>query len=208
MASNLFLLHDRCFICTQYKLTYVLVSRGKQIFYPCICLNIIPIAQTKELLAELVMVEEEISQLERQISKVQEGLVNIQGDQEQDTQKVVESLHENRNVAKPASNIVITDSKLQSSKLLQEKIALETKPLFFINQAIKGDFLVNGLSKKGNVGRLNKYDQHKEYPRLLEVKEGASRRDVITEKASSAKLPIKHLTDKVSLILRGEDLLF
>ncbi|URD78088.1 hypothetical protein MUK42_05393 [Musa troglodytarum] len=151
--------------------------------------------RTKELLAEVVMVEEEIARLEREISKAQESLSNMQETQEKETPKFYERRHANRNVIEPPSNMSETNLDVPNCKLSQ-KIALETKPLFFINQAIKGDYLVNGFIKKGNVGSLNRSDNHNENQCMVEIKERASRKNGRTEKASSIKFPGKHPTNQ------------
>ncbi|KAJ8511237.1 hypothetical protein OPV22_001671 [Ensete ventricosum] len=150
--------------------------------------------RTKELLAEVVMVEEEIARLEHEISKAQESLSNMREAQEKETPKVYESTHANRNVTEPPSNMSDTNLDVPNDKLSQ-KIALGTEPLFFINQAIKGDYLVNGFGKKGNVGSLNRSDNHNENQSTVEIKERASRENGRTEKASSIKLPRKHPTN-------------
>ncbi|XP_065029007.1 uncharacterized protein LOC135652175 isoform X1 [Musa acuminata AAA Group] len=151
--------------------------------------------RTKELLAEVVMVEEEIVRLEHEISKAQESLSNMREAHEEETPKVYEYRHANRNVIEPPSNMSDTNLDVPNDKL-SRKIALETKPLFFINQAIKGDYLVNGFVKKGNVGSLNRSDNHNENQSTVEIKERASRKNGRTEKASSIKLPGKYPTNQ------------
>ncbi|WOL09864.1 hypothetical protein Cni_G18617 [Canna indica] len=157
--------------------------------------NFLP-RKTKELLAELVMVEEEIARLEREINKVQKGLSTVKGPQKKENPKLDEQKHENGNVVNPPTDIPITLSHLPNHKVLQEKIALETKPLFFINQAIKGDFLVNGFKNKGSAGSLTRSNQHKESQRKVEIEHRAPRKGGTTEKAASPRFPTKHLTDK------------
>ncbi|CAL9133840.1 unnamed protein product [Musa acuminata var. zebrina] len=151
--------------------------------------------RTKELLAEVVMVEEEIVRLEHEISKAQESLSNMREAHEEETPKVYEYRHANRNVIEPPSNMSDTNLDVPNDKL-SRKIALETKPLFFINQAIKGDYLVNGFVKKGNGGSLNRSDNHIENQSTVEIKERASRKNGRTEKASSIKLPGKYPTNQ------------
>ncbi|RWW87255.1 hypothetical protein BHE74_00003933, partial [Ensete ventricosum] len=158
--------------------------------------------QTKELLAELVVVEEEVARLESEISKVQEGLPNMQGAEEQKTSKVFNFKDTNINViVEPSSDKSIASSHVPGQEILQQKIALETKPLFFINQAIKGDYLVNGFSNIRSAGSLIRSFHYKGSQRAVEIKERTSRKGRMPQKASSPKLPTKHLSNKVSQTL-------
>ncbi|XP_042375835.1 uncharacterized protein LOC121969679 isoform X3 [Zingiber officinale] len=157
--------------------------------------NFLP-KKTKELLAELVMVEEEIARLEREISKVREGLQNVQGAQEQNFPKFHEHKHANGDVAKPPIKMLNAMPSLPNGKVLQDNIELETKSMFYINQAIKGDVLINGLSKKVGAGRITRSDQHNECQRMMEVKGRTPKNGGITEKVTMPKLPMKHLTIK------------
>lgn len=140
------------------------------------------------------MVEEEIARLEREISKVQEGLQNVQGAEEHPK-------FANGDVAKPPVKMLNAMPSLPNGKVLQDKIELETKSMFYINQAIKGDLLINGLSKKVGAGRLTRSDQHNESQRMMQVKDRTSKKGGITEKVTLPKLSIKHLTIKVSPVL-------
>ncbi|THU54982.1 hypothetical protein C4D60_Mb11t01780 [Musa balbisiana] len=153
--------------------------------------------KTKELLAELVVVEEEIARLESEISKVQVGLPNMQGAEEQKTSKVFNFKDTNVNViVEPSSDKSVASSHVPGQEILQQKIALETKPLFFINQAIKGDYLVNGFSNIRSAGSLTRSFHYKGSQRAVEIKERASRKGRMPQKASLPKLPIKHLSNK------------
>ncbi|WOL00048.1 hypothetical protein Cni_G08761 [Canna indica] len=139
--------------------------------------------RTKELLAELVMVEEEIAQLESEISEVQEGLWNLLGAQQREIPKVSEHNHQNVNALELLSNKLVTSSHEPSDNFLQ-KMAVETKSLFYINQAIRGDYFDNGFSStEASFGSLNRSDYHNDIHGAAKTKKKASRRSARTEKA-------------------------
>lgn len=81
----------------------------------------------KELLAELAMVENEITRLESQISHLQSQ-----------TKKEKEISH------LPTHGLPSLPKK--NSKELKEKVSFETKALHFISKAIKGDYNLNDFS--------------------------------------------------------------
>lgn len=98
----------------------------------------------KELLAELAMVEGEITRLETQISQLQLGLK-----QEQEITKETKSKQ-----WKPAGSLMsnlqgISSNTFNQSPMKQfgqEKVAFDTKALHFISKAIKGDYTLSDFS--------------------------------------------------------------
>lgn len=86
----------------------------------------------KELLAELAMVENEITRLENQISHLQS---QTKKEKEREISHGLPSLPSN-----PKKN----------SKELKEKVSFETKALHFISKAIKGDYNLNDFSTTDN----------------------------------------------------------
>ncbi|KAH7561006.1 hypothetical protein JRO89_XS10G0157800 [Xanthoceras sorbifolium] len=108
--------------------------------------NLPLIVQVKELLAELAMVEGEITRLEGQISQLQLGLKN-----EQEVTKETKSKQwqvgnlSNLNQGHPTSTM-ITNPNLIVNRAGNEKMAFETKALHFISKAIKGDYNLSATS--------------------------------------------------------------
>ncbi|KAK8965801.1 hypothetical protein KSP40_PGU002095 [Platanthera guangdongensis] len=104
--------------------------------------------KAKKLLAELIMLEEEIARLEGEISKVQQNIA-----EESHSQKLKRIDTYKRKIAS-----VVTSSNKPSTSPTQisrnyefeEKMTFETKPMFFINQAIKGAYTNHGFASNGN----------------------------------------------------------
>lgn len=89
----------------------------------------------KELLAELAMVENEITRLESQISHLQ-SQTKKEKEKEKENEKEISHLPTHGLPSLPKKN----------SKELKEKVSFETKALHFISKAIKGDYNLNDFS--------------------------------------------------------------
>lgn len=104
--------------------------------------------QTKELLAELAMVEGEISRLEDQIRKLKLGLK--QEEQATKESKAGQYQHD--------ENLGLINKGVH-----HERKGYETKALHFISKAIKGDFeLYNELSLNQKMENLRGFSDQKE----------------------------------------------
>lgn len=151
--------------------------------------------QAKELLAELVMVEEEIARLEGEIGKIQQ---NISDEQELRTKYRRKNDDDDKfdmsaRIMSQASD-QHSASFNQSSRItsFHEKVTLETKPMFFINQAINGGYIMHGFNNK-----VKKEIAEKKENQRFRLKKS----EIVVENQSSPKLllPRQHIT-KVSKI--------
>ncbi|XP_062213894.1 uncharacterized protein LOC133914945 isoform X2 [Phragmites australis] len=102
--------------------------------------------KAKELLAELVLVEEEIARLESQIHKMKGGLSAMQQERAASYRLQPQSQASNGNGTSAATN---KGSPRQSSDDAQPQpraVAPEIKSMFFISQAMDGEYLKRHLS--------------------------------------------------------------
>ena len=103
------------------------------------------IAQMKELLAELAMVENEITRLESQISQ-------LQAEVKLEKEATAESKSKQLRQPPPSQNMnpdldhFPSHPEEGNKELLKEKVSFETKALHFISKAIKGDYNLNDFS--------------------------------------------------------------
>lgn len=144
------------------------------------------------------MVEEEIARLEDEISRIQQGLNNKQEARIKETSISNHYKKVNDSTVSPLDHPSTTPSR--ATKVMQQKVAMETKPMFFINQAIKGDFLIHGFTNDGDIRSIVKTIGRKENQRVVELKERVSMKSGMIEKASMPKLPPRHPTSRVSLV--------
>ncbi|XP_068640913.1 uncharacterized protein [Aristolochia californica] len=112
----------------------------------------------KELLAELVLVESEIARLEGEISNLQKGVESAQVVSEAPSSKQYQMSRLNKVSSSEQSTIPPRHPtpRPQSGHLRQ---AFEARAMYFINQAIKGDYTMNGFTK--NNKNANSTDQRK-----------------------------------------------
>lgn len=114
--------------------------------------------QMKELLAELAMVEGEITRLENQISQLQLGLK-----QEQEANK--ESKYRQWQHGTPYNPVSCSSQFTFPSPMnnaVHERMAFETKALHFISKAIKGDYNLSDFSRDEKKGNLRGSGDQKE----------------------------------------------
>ncbi|XP_024925144.3 uncharacterized protein LOC107406223 isoform X2 [Ziziphus jujuba] len=119
--------------------------------------NFLP-PKVKELLAELAMVEGEITRLENQISQLQLGLK-----QEQEANK--ESKYRQWPHGTPYNPVSRSSHFTFPSPMnnaVHERMAFETKALHFISKAIKGDYNLSDFSLDEKKGILQRSDDQKE----------------------------------------------
>ncbi|XP_008800047.2 uncharacterized protein LOC103714542 isoform X2 [Phoenix dactylifera] len=154
--------------------------------------------KAKELLAELVMVEEEIARLEDEISRIQQGLNNEQEARIKETSISNHCKQINDSTVSPLDHPPTAPSQAPGTKVMQEKVAMETKPMFFINQAIKGNYLIHGFTNDGDIRSIVKTIGRRENQRVVELKERVSMKSGMIEKASMPKLPPRPPTTRPS----------
>lgn len=147
----------------------------------------------KELLAELATVEEEIARLEREISNLQ-----LSNGNEASKPKQWEQVNEN-NLEPPSRSA----SPLTGQNWVHQTQPSEARALFFINQAIKGSYTLNGFTRneklvENSVGNLDE----KERQRVVGFSEKISKKSgvVIERPFPIPKLPPRHPRSKVSFI--------
>ncbi|KAK9168730.1 hypothetical protein Syun_000870 [Stephania yunnanensis] len=121
----------------------------------------------KELIAELVVVEDEIVHLEEEIRRLKSSL-----SQEQDMSKDSMSKKCRDEIVRDSNFEFIVPSNLTPmSKGLHERITFDIKSLYFISKAIKGDYTQNGfnsIEKKENSKRTSTYKKKNSSPDVQE----------------------------------------
>ncbi|XP_073008359.1 uncharacterized protein [Typha latifolia] len=152
--------------------------------------------KAKELLAEVVMVEEEICRLEDEISRTQQGLTDMRKARVQETMKLEQFEQATLTVPNYLGSPAMVPHS--NTKAMQGKLALDTKQMFFINQAMKGDYLIHHFSNERKKRNSVKSPDKKENLRAVENEEIISRRSGIIAKISSPKRPARHLVNKQS----------
>ncbi|KAF5727461.1 hypothetical protein HS088_TW22G01154 [Tripterygium wilfordii] len=114
--------------------------------------------KAKELLAELAMVEGEIARLESQISQLRLGLKHEQEATKQTKSRVQwQPATPSNNIHGISSSNTMTNSNPINNAAGHEKLAFETRALYFISKAINGDFSSNQdftLAEKRRNSRL------------------------------------------------------
>ncbi|XP_019448789.1 PREDICTED: uncharacterized protein LOC109351686 isoform X2 [Lupinus angustifolius] len=121
--------------------------------------NFLP-PKMRELLSELVVVEDEIARLESQINQLQAGLKH-----EQKVNKESKSKAWNQGDLSYSNNHLSTATIPSPSPIhrnAHEKMAFETKALHFISKAIKGDYNLNEFSMNNKTGFLTNSAEQKE----------------------------------------------
>ncbi|KAE9593185.1 hypothetical protein Lal_00028991 [Lupinus albus] len=123
--------------------------------------NFLP-PKMRDLLSELVVVEDEISQLERQIRQLQV----ISSKNEEKVTKESKSKSWNPGNLSNSNNHLSTATIPNPSPIhrssVHERMAFETKSLHFISKAIKGDYNLNGFSLNDKTDFLKNSAEHKE----------------------------------------------
>ncbi|KAK8952521.1 hypothetical protein KSP39_PZI004831 [Platanthera zijinensis] len=140
--------------------------------------------KAKKLLAELIMLEEEIARLEGEISKVQQ---NITEESRSQNLKQIDT-YKRKIASLVASSNQPSTSPTQISRNyeFEEKMTFETKPMFFINQAIKGAYTNHGFASNGN--SVETVSSHEKTPR----------KSVTIERPPSPKRPPRHPSPRES----------
>ncbi|XP_058083723.1 uncharacterized protein LOC131231517 [Magnolia sinica] len=150
----------------------------------------------KELLAELAMVEEEITRLEREISNLQQILTHDQ--KFLNGSKSKQWPHESLSFLEPLDRSMTPHPRATiKPKWTHERLPSEARALFFINQAIKGDYISSRFARdnekiENSIGAVD----HKEGQRDVRSREKLSRKSGIIEKPSMQKIPPRHSTGK------------
>lgn len=155
--------------------------------------------QTKELLAELVMVEEEISRLESEIDKIKKSSNEFREVQGNKPLELVIPRDQLR-ISLTSLDQPLLPPPSHATVILEEKVTtLETKPMFFINQAIKGDYSIHGFSVKGKNENITDSTNKKENKKTSRLHEINSKKSGAIEKQQSSPKPPRHSSPWVSL---------
>ncbi|XP_077223737.1 uncharacterized protein LOC143857211 isoform X2 [Tasmannia lanceolata] len=157
--------------------------------------NFLP-PKMKELLAELAMVEGEIARLEREISHLQSSLNHEQKGLTEASKLKQWQVGSLSNIASPDHS-----SAPPQPKGKHERRPSEAKAMFFINQAIKGNYSTNDFTRNENIRNSISIVDQKE-----SQKEAGLRKSGKIEKHSTYKLPPKHPKSKP--VERDSDLAF
>lgn len=152
--------------------------------------------QTKGLLAELAMVEDEIARLEGQISRLQNSLKHeLEGSKDSHSKQwrhgsLSNLLHHSS---------VDTHEPSPINKGGNEMIAYETKALHFISKAIKGDYNLNNFSLAEKLGN-SRFDDQKEnhFQDAAKFQDKVPRKSGFLKPASPLRDP-RHPSPKVNL---------
>ncbi|KAF8403091.1 hypothetical protein HHK36_011185 [Tetracentron sinense] len=118
--------------------------------------NFLP-PKMKELLAELAMVEDEIARLEGEISHLQIGLRR-----EQEINEESKSKQWQHGISNPPDHSSTPSDPASTNKGVHERLAFETKALYFINKAIKGDYRLSQFSNNEKMGNSRGTTDQKE----------------------------------------------
>lgn len=144
--------------------------------------------QMKELLAELAMVEGEITRLESQISQLQVGLKHEQEAKRESKSRQWQSQGTPYNPVSRSSVHFTLPSPMNN--VVHERMTFETKALHFISKAIKGDYTLSDFSldeKKGNLRGLG--DQKENYFNEEKFQDKAPKKSGILKSASPLRDP-------------------
>lgn len=156
----------------------------------------------KELLAELAMVENEITRLESQISQLQDEMKLEKKATAETKSKQLKQQPSSQN--DPLGFPSLPPHPKESNKELKEKVPFETKALHFISKAIKGDYNLSdfSVSEKTLNSRIlydqkeNQFQEEAEAYRNKGVKKSG-----MLKPASPFREP-RHPTPRVTLLTR------
>lgn len=144
--------------------------------------------QMKELLAELAMVEGEITRLESQISQLQVGLKHEQKATRESKSRQWQSQGTPYNPVSRSSVHFTFPSPMNN--VVHERMTFETKALHFISKAIKGDYTLSDFSldeKKGNLRGSG--DQKENYFNEEKLQDKVPKKSGILKSASPLRDP-------------------
>lgn len=152
--------------------------------------------QTKELLAELAMVESEIARLENQISQLQLGLKQEQEFTKEAKSRQWQPAMLNNHQGRPPP--YASQPSPLSKGTGNEKVGFETKTLHFINKAIKGDYKLNDFNANDKLrsSRLIADQKENRFHEELKLQEKNPRRSGMVKSPSPLRDP-RHPSPKV-----------
>ncbi|XP_020681440.1 uncharacterized protein LOC110098845 isoform X2 [Dendrobium catenatum] len=158
--------------------------------------NFLP-KEAKELLAELIVLEEEIARLEGEISKIQHSISSTEESRVQDSKRYNQYMHESTGLIASSNHPSTSPTQIPKSNLFEEKAAFERKPMFmfFINQAIKGACFNDGFASNG--GSLE-IASKMEGQKMANNRERIPRKSEIIEQQHSQKKPPRHPSPRKS----------
>lgn len=157
----------------------------------------------KELLAELATVEEEIARLEREINNLQHSNGDEINSSEASKTKQWHEVNENnlapRSQSPLRAPLMPPPSPSPRPNWVHQPHPSEARALFFINQAIKGNYTLSGFTRNEKLeNSVGSFDE-KERQREVGFSEKISKKSGIIDRAQSVpKLPPRHPRSKVS----------
>ncbi|KAH0452702.1 hypothetical protein IEQ34_020001 [Dendrobium chrysotoxum] len=156
--------------------------------------NFLP-KKAKELLAELIVLEEEIARLEGEISKIQHSISSTEESRVQDSKRFNQYMHESTSLIASSNHPSTSPTQIPRSNVFEEKVAFERKPMFFINQAIKGACFNHGFASNGDSLEIaSKMKRQK----MANNRERIPRKSEIIEQQYSQKKPPRHPSPRMS----------
>ncbi|KAL0907603.1 hypothetical protein M5K25_022022 [Dendrobium thyrsiflorum] len=156
--------------------------------------NFLP-KKAKELLAELIVLEEEIARLEGEISKIQHSISSTEESRVQDSKRFNQYMHERTSLIASSNHPSTSPTQILRSNVFEEKVAFERKPMFFINQAIKGACFNHGFASNGDSLEIaSKMKRRK----MANNRERIPRKSEIIEQQHSQKKPPRHPSPRKS----------
>ncbi|XP_021896276.1 uncharacterized protein LOC110813441 isoform X2 [Carica papaya] len=157
--------------------------------------NFLP-PKTKELLAELAMVESEIARLENQISQLQLGLKQEQEFTKEAKSRQWQPAMLNNHQGRPPP--YASQPSPLSKGTGNEKVGFETKTLHFINKAIKGDYKLNDFNANDKLrsSRLIADQKENRFHEELKLQEKNPRRSGMVKSPSPLRDP-RHPSPKL-----------
>ncbi|XXG84843.1 hypothetical protein AAC387_Pa11g0064 [Persea americana] len=164
--------------------------------------NFLP-PKMKELLAELARVEEEIARLEREINNLQHSNGDEINSSEASKTKQWHEVNENnlapRSQSPLRAPLMPPPSPSPRPNWVHQPHPSEARALFFINQAIKGNYTLSGFTRNEKLeNSVGSFDE-KERQREVGFSEKISKKSGIIDRAQSVpKLPPRHPRSKTT----------
>lgn len=141
------------------------------------------------------MLEEEIARLEGEISRIQHNISSTEESLVQDSEKFNLYEHKNINLISSSNQPSTSPAQTQRINVFEEKVAFESKSMFFINQAIKGAYSNHGFVSNGDSLETS---VRKERQRMVNNQERIPWKSGVNEQHPSQKRPPRPPFPRVS----------
>ncbi|CAA6655512.1 unnamed protein product [Spirodela intermedia] len=143
---------------------------------------------TKELLAELDIVEGEIVRLEHQVNNIHHGLTNTS------TTGQIEYVNPRTTTAVPVRAV---NHEETTTTTMKKKPDIETRPMFFVNQATGRDYIY--AYRRKEKASSSAEPSEKESPRMLGLQDKATNKGGLTKEKPPGQLPWNNLQQEKSV---------